>query len=107
MLAKRYPTVSLNIINFLVGRISFLNDKIATFSGSTVEEKLASYILYRRKVMGENEFPFNKAKASAVINSGRASVYRALEKLTANELIKIDEQKIIILDPKGLEGISK
>ena len=106
-LTRRFPTVSLNVINFLVDRISFLNDRLATHTGSTVEDKLISYILYKRKSLGKDEFAFNKAKAASVINCGRASVYRALDKLVEDGLIQLDPHKIIISDLVGLEGVRK
>lgn len=46
--------ISYNIIAFLIGRISFLNKKIATFSGENVECKLAAYLLNLYKRIGDS-----------------------------------------------------
>lgn len=99
--------ISLNIINFLTKKISFLNDKIATFSGGTIEEKLANYILALRKKYGSLEFEFNKKKSAEALNCGRASLYRAIDSLKNSGYIELVDKKIIINDPQGLERIVK
>ncbi len=102
-----YSQVSLNLINFLANRISFLNKKIETFSGTHVENKLASFLLFEYDKIGSEMIPFNHKKCSEIINSGRASVYRALSSLESMGLIKTDNKKIIINDLKGLERMTK
>lgn len=106
-LIKLFPAVSLSIINFLTDRIAFLNDKIAAFSGGTVTEKLAAYLLSLYKRNSSLEFKFNKKLASEALNLGRASVYRALDALLESNIIDLDDKKIIIKDLKGLERMSK
>ena len=98
--------ISMNVIDFMVNRIEFLNSKIVTFSGGNVEKKLSSYILSEAKKNGDF-FNFNRKKAAEAISAGRASVYRALDSFTQEELIKYDSKKIYILDREGLERISK
>jgi len=104
---KAYPSVAINVITFLTDRIAFLNDKISTFSGNTVEEKLANYILSQYKRIGSLEFDFNKLQSAEAISAGRASLYRALEKFKDTNLITYDNKKIYILDLEGLERIIK
>jgi CRP-like cAMP-binding protein len=106
-LSKRFPTVALNIINFLTDRISFLNEKIATFSGNTVEEKLISYIDYKSRLCGTDSFDFNKSRAADAINCGRASVYRALEDLTQRSIVGFDGKKLFILNYNYFERKEK
>ena len=107
LLLKQSPFVSLNVIDFLTKKISFLNEKIAAFSGGTIEEKLASYILSLKKKTGSLEFEFNKKKSSESLNCGRASLYRAIDSLRAAGLITLEDKKIIINDLEGLERITK
>ena len=99
--------ISVNLINFLANRISFLNKKIETFSGAHVENRLASYILQEAGKSSSDEFTFNRKKCSEAINSGRASVYRALSSLESARLITVADKKIIINDREGLERIKK
>ena len=106
-LIKQSGEVAINIITFMTTRINFLNKKIATFSASSVETKLANHILSRHQKSGALEFPFNCKQSSEAISAGRASVYRALLSLENEGLIKHENKKIIILDFEGLERISK
>ena len=106
-LFKLYPDIALNTAEFLAGRITFLNSKINTFSGSNVEEKLANYIITLSQKHNSLCFDFNKKHSAEAINTGRASLYRALSSLKSNKLIDYDNKKIYIIDPKGLERKSK
>ena len=99
--------ISANLIKFLANRISFLNKKILTFSGNSVEKRLAAYLINESKKRSEPSFPFNHNKTAEEINAGRASVYRALASLEAEGLISVKDKKINMIDQKGLERISK
>lgn len=101
------PTVALNIINFMTERIGFLNDKISTFSGYNIEQKVANYILSKSKQLCADSFEFNKKKCAESIGAGRASLYRTLDKLVGDDIIYFESKKIYIIDRKGLERISK
>ncbi len=104
---NNYSQISSNLITFLVSRIHFLNKKIATFSGTKVENRLAAYLIYEKERKGSDLFYFNCLKASEEINAGRASVYRALYSFEQNKIIKFTNNKIQITDLEGLERIAK
>lgn len=99
--------ISLNIIEFMARKINFLNEKIAAFSGGSIEEKLANHLISLAKKTGSTEFRFNKKKGAEALNCGRASLYRALEAMVSDGYITLEDKKIIILDPEGLERITK
>lgn len=99
--------VALNLISFLTRKIEFLNDKISTFSSTSVEKKLSNFLLAEFKKNGAFEFQLNKKYTAEAIGAGRASLYRAISTLEAQELIEINDKKIIIKDITGLERISK
>lgn len=99
--------IATNLIDFLVGRVNFLNKKIATFSGTRVEDRLSAFLLCQADEYCCNSFPFNCQKTSEEINAGRASVYRAIATLEAAGLIKLENKKIYIIDRKGLERNTK
>lgn len=105
-LTENYHRASLNIIEFLTGKIEFLNKKIATFSSDCVEDKLASYLLMKSEKLGPS-FPFNCKMGAEFINAGRASLYRALASLSEQNLVKLENKKIYILDRIGLERKTK
>lgn len=98
-----YPEISLNVIAFLAGKVSFLNKRIKTFSGTRVEDRLASFLLGEAEKYGE-ALPFNCKKTAEAINSGRASVYRALASLESLGLIKFDTKTVTVLNLEGLKN---
>ena len=104
---NNYSQFSINLINFLANRLIFLNNKIATFSGPKVENKLASYILQEYRHSKNKTIHLNVKKCSEIINSGRASVYRAIDSLTEAGFISTIEKNIYVNDPEGLERITK
>lgn len=106
VLINNSPKIAMNVIRFLADRVAFLNGKIATFSSDSVEEKLANFLVIQKRKLG-SDFSLNCKKTAEAINSGRASLYRALASLEEKKLIKTENKKIIILDPEGLERISK
>lgn len=95
--------IATNLIEFLAGRISFLNKKIVTFSGTRVEDRLSAYLLSEAYERNSYEFDFNCCRTANEINAGRASVYRALDSLEKLDIISFNNKKIIINDPRGLE----
>ena len=100
---KKYPDVSMNLIYFLSEKISFLNKKISTFTSDTAEDKLANLLLQEYRSSKNFEIPFNCQKMAKMMNMGRASLYRAIANLTDSNTIKLENKKIYILNPKGLE----
>lgn len=106
-ITKKNSKIAMNVINFLSERISFLNERLNTFSGTSTLGKLASYLLFLSKSTGSDTFVFKKTKASEAIGVGRASIYRALGELVDRKVIVMIDKNINILDPLGLERISK
>ncbi len=98
--------LSQNVMSFLCQRIRFLNNRIATFSGSSVEKKLANYLLHLADTKGTSTFTFNKANAAISVGAGRASVYRALSALVSSGYVTL-KNKMITIDREGLERILK
>ena len=103
---KKYPTVAMNVIRFLAGRVSFLNEKLNTFSEKSTLTKLANHLLKQYKATGEH-VRVAKSKLATEIGVGRASLYRDLDRLTEEGFITVLSKEIIINDPKGLERIIK
>ena len=106
-LIAKNPTVSFNIIGFLADRISFLNKKIATFTCSKAEDKLACFLTSEYAIQKTLSFPFNCQKTASALNMGRASLYRALQSLSDSGLIDYDTKKITIKNLHELERITK
>ncbi len=104
---KNHSSIAINVSKFLANRIIFLNQKVHTFSGTTVEKKLANHLVSCANIYGELEFDFNRKRTSEIINAGRASLYRALDSLRDGKFITYDSKKIYITDLKGLERMSQ
>lgn len=100
---KKHFTVSMNVMVFLTDRIQFLNKKIATLSGASVEEKVLQYISIQSKEFGE-QFSFNHSRVAALLNIGRASLYRVLNKLQDDGIIELNEKTILIKRKNALKG---
>lgn len=93
---QRDPTITENYINYLSGRIWFLNAKIAALTAGTAEQKLAVYLLEH------NGASTSMTDLSSVLNIGRASLYRALEDMEAQGLIVRGNKSIQIQNEEGL-----
>ena len=70
-------TFARNYICFLTDRIGFLNRKIAAFTAGTAEKKLAKYLLSLPAENGEMKLPVSMVRLAALLDLGRASLYRA------------------------------
>lgn len=66
-----------NYICFLTDRIGFLNRKIAAFTAGSAEKKLAKYLLSLPAEDGVIALPVSMVRLAALLDLGRASLYRA------------------------------
>ena len=99
------PVIAENYIRFLTGRIHFLNEKIRSLSCTDAEQSLAKYVLANE----ENGICFtgNLSTLAEKLGMGRASLYRAFDLLTKNELIYRDGKKITVINRQKLKEISQ
>ena len=96
------PRVAMNVITFLAGRVAFLNQKVATLGGTSVEEKCLAFFKEQYNKYGDC-FPFSVSAAARKINAGRASLYRALATLAEKGILLHEESNVQILRPDLLE----
>ena len=91
-----------NYIIFLSQRICFLNQKISCFTAGSPEKRLAVFLCSQKN---EQSFSLNiNANAlSDMLDVGRASLYRAFDKLIAEGFIKKDGKTITLNDRNALE----
>ena len=102
-------TVSRNYLSFLTGRIRFLNWKIDLFTASTAEQKLLCWIRHQCRLSytpsGAEELIVDVGSMShlaMLLGMGRASLYRAVDILSANVVIqKVSRKRWIIHLPGG------
>ncbi len=89
------PVVLYNYIGFLSDRIAFLNKKINFFTSGSAERRLATYLESFRQdqlIMTEN-----MSTLADMLDIGRASLYRAFDKLTEDGFIIRNKNKVTLL----------
>jgi len=89
-------SIAKNYIVFLAKRISFLNSKINSYTAKNAENKLYSYLLQLPRNNNTVELNVSLSTLSKMIGIGRASLYRAFEKLENNGTIKKIDKLIIL-----------
>jgi len=74
-------TLRTNLIAFLADRIRFLNRKIAALTAPDTEGKLLRYLSQEQDANGKVLLTRSLSELAKSLNMGRASLYRALEKM--------------------------
>ena len=93
--------IAVNYISFLSQRITFLNQKIDSFTARSARDVLAVYLRDNSRE-GRVEVPSGYSQLARQLNLGRASLYRALEQLEEEGLISRREKTILLLKPEQL-----
>lgn len=90
------PIVAINYIEFLSKKVSFLNSKINAFTAKSAENKLYAYLLQLPRQENVVVLPTDMSTLAKMIGIGRATLYRAFEKLESLGLIIKNDKKIIL-----------
>ena len=87
-------------LEFLSGRIRYLNLKIGYLTAGCAERRLALY-LYS---IGKREFRLTDSISalSELLDVGRASLYRAFERLREDGFLQKDGRNFILLNPEAM-----
>ena len=93
-------------LRFLSKKIVYLNRKIATFTAGSAEHRLALFLLENHK-NGKDSPAYSMTKLADALGLGRASLYRAVDKLVALSLIEHQGGRITLLDPEAIKAFSK
>lgn len=97
--------VAENYIRFLSGRIRFLNQRIAGFTGGAADRRLALYLLEHRGGNGNVLLPRSMVDLAAALNVGRSSLYRSLDALSDAGIIARTKDGIAVLDLHRLQAV--
>ncbi|MBP5289449.1 MAG: Crp/Fnr family transcriptional regulator [Clostridia bacterium] len=100
------PRIRKNLFAFLCDRIRFLNRKVATFSAADASEKLM-IALRERARDGMVTVEGSLAQLARSLGLGRASLYRAMDRLEEKGVIRRRGRTIEILDRTVPEAIEK
>lgn len=99
----RCPLTARNYISFLSQRIQFLNDKIGSFTAPTAQARLALWLLAHSPRPQVESY----TQLSRELNLGRASLYRALEALEGEGIIRRRGNRIDLTAPEELEKLAR
>ena len=89
--------ISLNYIEFLSKKINFLNKKINACTAKSAENKLYNYLLQLPRAGNVIQINVDMSTIAKMLGIGRATLYRAFEKLIENGTIAKSD-KIITLN---------
>lgn len=96
------PTATKNYISFLSKKIVYLNKKLATLTAGSAEKKLATHI-YEHQVEGVFSVS-SLSELANILQMGRASLYRGIDSLIENGLIKRSGKTFVISDVKKFKN---
>ena len=83
----------------------YLNKKISTFTAGNADCKLALYLIENNE-NGKLNSTLSMSALASTLGVGRASLYRAFDKLENANLIKKDGMDIFIIDSDGLLSLT-
>ena len=93
---KTDANMAINYIEFLSKKISFLNSKINAYTAKSAENKLYAYLLQLPRQENIIILPTDMSTLAKMIGIGRATLYRAFDKLEESGLIIRKDKNIII-----------
>ncbi len=100
-----HTKIRTNLIAYLTNRIRFLTEKIASFTATGAEAKLARYLLGKSDENSLAVSVSSYASLARSLNVGRASLYRALEELEEGGAIRKEGKEIQILSVEKLQSL--
>lgn len=93
-----------NYIRFLSDRIRFLNQKIAGFTDGQADDRLKRYLLGHCSEDGQVTLPRSMVELAQSLNIGRSSLYRSLDALSAQGLIRREGKQMYVVSMERLEA---
>ncbi|MDU4960777.1 MAG: Crp/Fnr family transcriptional regulator [Sporomusaceae bacterium] len=100
-------TIMLNFLCSVSNRIFMLNDKIELLSLSSIQAKIAHYLISASESSGSAvvRLPFSKKAWAEHLNVSRTSLSRELRQMATSGLISFSQRRIVINDSNGLQQI--
>ena len=93
-----------NYVSFLSNKICYLNKKIVTLTAGSAERRLAVFLDSHASEIGSDSFalPVPMNSLAEMLNLGRASLYRAADKLEADGFITRDGKNITLVSKEQM-----
>lgn len=89
-LFKAIPQTAINYIAYLTDKIRFLNRRLDTFSTDSADQRVYEFLLSSADENGEVRLDISIAELARRLKIGRTSLYRSLNTLEAQAIIKRD-----------------
>jgi CRP-like cAMP-binding protein len=102
-LVSEHPTLALALLRDFADRLDHLTDLVEDLSLRTVRGRLARLLLEEANA-GEVTRRWTQAEIAARLGTVREMIGRTLRALADAGLIRIDRQRIVLLDREGLEA---
>ncbi len=93
----KYPQTSINYIEFLSEKISFLNTKLSVISCSNAEDTVLKYLLSVCDCENNAKIPKNMTLLAKTLGLGRATLYRSLDNLEKDGIILRENNNIKVI----------
>ncbi len=97
------PQATRNFLSFQSKKILYLNRKILTFTAGSAEKRLASFIL-DHEIDQRFSPPCSMSALANMLGIGRASLYRALDRLIEEGWIEKQDRDFVITDHRALSS---
>lgn len=97
-LMERWPRAGANYVRYLSGRICFLSDRLNSLSAGTAEEKVEQFLL--RSADGDGRVTVSATAIAQALGLGRASVYRAFDRLEERGILSRTGKEIRVKRPE-------
>lgn len=89
-LLKAVPTTAINYIAYLTEKLRYLNRRLDTFSTDSADQRVYEYLLSAADENGKVTLKISMAELSRRLKLGRTSLYRSLNLLEAEKMLKRD-----------------
>jgi len=105
---SREPSLAMSMMTSLSGRLLHLTTLIENLSLKEVPERLASYLLYlRERDKGTDlDLRISKGQLANILGTSPETLSRALGKMSARGVIKVQGRNIRLLDPEAMKEIA-
>lgn len=95
-------------LGYLTARVRFLNQKILYLTAGQAERRLALYLLsLPRDDDAKLTLPLSMTDLADLLDLGRASLYRAVDRLTADGFLQKTQDGFVLVRPDELAGYYK
>ncbi|WP_347491532.1 Crp/Fnr family transcriptional regulator [Desulfoscipio sp. XC116] len=100
----KMPFFAENLLNLFANGILCYEKRLELFSYSSIQKKIAFYLLNEQRIPGYSliHLPFTKKTWAEYLNVSRPSLCRELKKLCNDNIIKMNGDKISIINEEAL-----